>query len=75
MTNRVDAGTFIFYVVLKRYDGDSTNYLIENGLVSIALLLMISLFKSLLNAFESIEIIQWNSNAVASGVEMATVTP
>jgi hypothetical protein len=63
-----------FYITFKRYDGDFTNYLIENSLVSIALLLTIRPIKYLFNAFINIEITQLNTIEVAAAVGKATVT-
>jgi hypothetical protein len=65
--------TFIFYITFIRYHGDFTNYLIENSLVSIALLLTIRPIKYLFNAFINIEITQLNTIEVAAAVGKATV--
>jgi hypothetical protein len=58
----------------KRYDGDFTNYLIENSLVSIALLLTIRPIEYLFSAFINIKITQLNTIAVAVAVGKATVS-
>jgi hypothetical protein len=65
--------TFIFHITFIRYDGDFTNYLIENSLVSIALLLTIRPIKYLFSAFINIEITQLNTIEVAAAVGTSTV--
>ncbi len=62
-----------FYITFIRYDGDFTNYLIENSLVSIALLLTIRPIEYLFSAFINIKITQLNTIAMAVAVGKATV--